>query len=99
MTRYLICCVISAFMGGVAALWWVHAAQNPAATAQDVPLRAPTRVPVSPLPAEHRETSPSVPRVAGLPVADDGYTPEERVNIFVYEKCNRSVVNINTRSV
>ena len=25
------------------------------------------------------------------------YTPEERVNIFVYEKCNRSVVNINTK--
>ena len=26
-------------------------------------------------------------------------TPEERVNIAVYEKCNRSVVNITTRAV
>ena len=28
---------------------------------------------------------------------DEEYTPEERVNIFVYDKCNRSVVNINTK--
>jgi S1-C subfamily serine protease len=30
---------------------------------------------------------------------DDEYTPEERVAISVYEHANRSVVNINTRSV
>lgn len=29
----------------------------------------------------------------------DEWTPEERVNIGVYEKCNRSVVNITTRGV
>ncbi len=29
----------------------------------------------------------------------DDYTPEERVNIAVYEKCNRAVVHITTRSV
>jgi S1-C subfamily serine protease len=29
----------------------------------------------------------------------DEWTPEERVNISVYEKCNRSVVNITTRSI
>lgn len=28
---------------------------------------------------------------------DEGYTPEERVNISVYENVNRSVVNINTK--
>ncbi len=32
-----------------------------------------------------------------MELLDDEYTPEERVNIFVYEKCNRSVVNINTK--
>lgn len=31
--------------------------------------------------------------------AGDDLTPEERVNIAVYEKCNRSVVNITTRAV
>ena len=30
---------------------------------------------------------------------DDGLTPEERVNIAVYDKVNRCVVNITTRSV
>jgi S1-C subfamily serine protease len=30
---------------------------------------------------------------------DDGLLPEERVNIAVYENCNRSVVHIATRSV
>jgi S1-C subfamily serine protease len=35
---------------------------------------------------------------AARPV-DDGYTPEERVNIAVYENVNRAVVNINTRGV
>jgi len=29
--------------------------------------------------------------------ADEEFTPEERINIAVYEKCNRSVVNITTR--
>lgn len=29
----------------------------------------------------------------------DGLLPEERVNIFVYDKCNRSVVHISTTSV
>ena len=31
--------------------------------------------------------------------ANDGLTPEERTNIFVYEKCNRSVVHITTLTV
>jgi S1-C subfamily serine protease len=45
------------------------------------------------------------PRTAALPVredarlADDGYTPEERASIRVYDQCNRSVVNINTLTV
>src|SRR5580692_9227705 len=30
---------------------------------------------------------------------DDDYTPEERVNIAVYDHVNRAVVNINTRGV
>jgi S1-C subfamily serine protease len=33
-----------------------------------------------------------------LPLSDE-YTPEEQTNIAVYEKCNRSVVHITTRSV
>ena len=34
-----------------------------------------------------------------LAAADNHLTPEERINVSVYEKVNRSVVNVNTRSV
>jgi S1-C subfamily serine protease len=47
--------------------------------------------------ARQPEAAPRVPPAA-VPYADE-WTPEERVNISVYEKCNRSVVNITTRSV
>ena len=36
--------------------------------------------------------------LAGLPPMSD-YSPEEQINIAVYEKCNRGVVNISTRSL
>ncbi|MEM7476959.1 MAG: trypsin-like peptidase domain-containing protein [Planctomycetota bacterium] len=39
----------------------------------------------------------SLEKILGLDA--DGLLPEERVNIFVYEQCNRSVVNISTTSV
>jgi S1-C subfamily serine protease len=55
---------------------------------------------VSPL---ERTTQPG-PAVQPLPIGraaltPDEYSPEERVNISVYENCNRSVVNINTKVV
>jgi S1-C subfamily serine protease len=34
-----------------------------------------------------------------MPARDSFLTPEERVNVSVYEKVNRSVVNINTKTV
>ncbi len=39
------------------------------------------------------------PLPIGRAAVIDDYTPEERVNISVYENCNRSVVNINTKVV
>ncbi|MFM2093977.1 MAG: Serine protease Do-like HtrA [Planctomycetota bacterium] len=45
--------------------------------------------------ARHDATPLGVDAQGGL----DDLTPEERVNIAVYEKCNRSVVNITTRAV
>jgi S1-C subfamily serine protease len=47
--------------------------------------------------ARQPDATPRVPPPA-VPFAEE-WTPEERVNISVYEKCNRSVVNITTRSV
>ena len=34
-----------------------------------------------------------------MPARDSLLTPDERVNVSVYEKVNRSVVNINTKTV
>jgi S1-C subfamily serine protease len=50
-----------------------------------------------PAPPELRP--PGVPPVVQVDAAavDDELTPEERVSVAVYENCNRSVVNINTK--
>jgi S1-C subfamily serine protease len=40
-----------------------------------------------------------VPLPDDVPRDEDGLTIEERVNVMVYENCNRSVVNISTRGV
>ncbi len=71
--------------------------------------RAPaTRIPPPPaplpsdVPAQARRTAPEPSNPLGAPPREflgDEYTPEERTNIAVYEKCNRSVVHITTRSV
>lgn len=38
-----------------------------------------------------------MPRKGDLGLGSDGLLPEERINIGVYEKCNRSVVHITTK--
>ncbi len=38
-----------------------------------------------------------LPRIDALPSDEYDLTPEERVNVAVYESCNRSVVNIGTK--
>lgn len=63
-----------------------------------LPLDAPTGLHT---PARAQEVSLSFsPRVSGFVDNDDalvGLTPEERVNVAVYENCHRSVVHIETR--
>ncbi len=49
------------------------------------------------LAADHSNAVATRSPMASLP--DDGLTPEGRVNVAVYQQTNRSVVNINTRSV
>ncbi len=55
------------------------------------------------LPNDRRDfTGPSDPAIGGgdeiVLAADDWLSPDERVNVAVYEKVNRSVVNIDTRT-
>jgi len=60
-----------------------------------VPLVAqqPLPVPIGAVTPEFKPIPDDIPRDA------DGLTVEERVNVLVYENCNRSVVNISTRGV
>ena len=57
---------------------------------------APVRTPIERTPQPEPAQPLPIGRAALTP---EDYTPEERVNISVYENCNRSVVNITTQVV
>jgi len=95
MKKTVFLCLISAVFGAVAALVLLDPPATMRTTIAQEPLASP--------PGASRLTAP--PRVsAGTwgetnsqpPRGDEELTPEERVNIAVYEYANRSVVNINT---
>ncbi len=89
MKRSVVLCVVSALLGaGVAIGLWHGPSVEPRSVAQDV------IVPVIPPAAPPAVSAP--PAVTDPRLAFD-YTPEERVNISVYEDVNRGVVNITTR--
>lgn len=59
---------------------------------------------LQPLPSEAEGSkgippSPPTEHLVDESVELAGFTPEERVNIWVYEQCNRSVVHITTKSI
>ena len=58
----------------------------------------PERVPAEPA-AGNRPADPPPLAIGRTSLSGDDYTAEERVNIAVYENCNRSVVNISTKVV
>ena len=91
MKKYMLLCVVSAFLGAVMAIWLLR--PDPSET----PLDANER-PL--LLAQNRSTER--PRVGGesrRPINLERLTPDERTNVVVYEQVNRGVVNINTKSL
>lgn len=99
MTKYLFACFCSALTGATLAFWLVGGSSQSVVTAQDA------TVPGDPLarPLSHLidDTSPALrsKAVPGTAVpGDDEYTPDELINIRVYERVNRSVVHITTRT-
>jgi S1-C subfamily serine protease len=104
MRHPVVLCLISGLLGAVAATVWQQTASHRTAMAQAPVVRG--QVFERPVPARSGETvakaRPSV--VAGTDwgfAAADGleeFTPEERTNILVYERANRSVVHITTKS-
>ncbi|HIQ19702.1 MAG TPA: PDZ domain-containing protein [Planctomycetes bacterium] len=83
MRRLAVLCFVSAVAGGLCAAWLNGRLET---ARQGMAQDAPA----------WREGRPAG---ATATSGTDEFTPEELVNIAVYEKCNRAVVNINTRSI
>src|SRR5262245_10469991 len=92
----------SALAGAILALVWSNSPSLPSARAQD----AKRFQGGSGSTAQIADRTADVGRVpvplplgpAASPDGLDELTPEERVNVAVYEACNRSVANINTKA-
>src|SRR5688572_20591443 len=89
MKRTTIFCLISAAIGGFAATVYHQTGDRRQANAQEAALRPP------PL---RQLGSPVAILPSGLGSGLDDFAPEERTNILVYEKANRSVVHITTKA-
>ncbi len=101
MSRPFLLCAVSAICGGLAATVWHQTAIYRIAMAQQPAGREPVFHP--PLPGRPPQSYPRTAAVATLPtdwggVGLEDFTPEERTNIQVYERANRSVVHITTKS-
>ncbi|HVX12132.1 MAG TPA: trypsin-like peptidase domain-containing protein [Pirellulales bacterium] len=86
--KQVLLCAVAAALGACAAIAVTH--QRP--------------VPAAEKPAAEKSEGKPAPRAArDLPAASElpasDFTPDERVNIAVYEQVNRSVVNISTKGV
>ncbi len=93
MKRHLLVCGVSAALGAAAAIVWLESDLLPNAQAQ--PPAARNR--------DGRVTPPaSGPLIKNMRVQDDEdlqLTPEEQINVAVYDRSNRSVVNLDTKTV
>jgi S1-C subfamily serine protease len=96
-------CLASALFGVIAAsIWWNTPSHMPVASAQDV-VRLPAPQPYqaqqqgAPRAAEAARTPLAIGPASSQDGADE-LTPEEQVNVAVYDACNRSVVNIKTEA-
>jgi S1-C subfamily serine protease len=99
MKRTTTFCLLSALLGAVAATAYHQTAPRREANAQE-PARAPLlrsiEAPPPPIASSRRPSAPSSTPVLGSGLED--FAPEERTNILVYEKANKSVVHITTKS-
>ncbi len=93
MKRTALYCVISGILGGMLAVVLSRGPNmEPTSVAQEPPAGA-----VIPVPAGGPVAAPLPPAAAPNPMEAVEYTADERVNIWVYEQVNRSVVNITTK--
>jgi S1-C subfamily serine protease len=110
--RFIAACLMSAVAGGLFAVWLVDGAPADRLAAQERRVADPgPRIPPQSRPADapeiipRRDRTAAAQRAAGPPADpqpeasdwDEELSPEEAVNVAVYEQNNRSVVNITTR--
>ncbi len=98
MKRTVFLCVFSALTGGLAAIA-LHDAppvESRSVAQEPAPWPVPRGVPNPPVPAPANTPADLSAAAPGAVSALDGLTPDERVNVLVYQEVNRSVVNINT---
>ncbi|MFN0197176.1 MAG: S1C family serine protease [Planctomycetaceae bacterium] len=88
--RFFLGCFVSSLMGAAISLCWQQSSPTLPAHAQD---------------REETTRAQQVPPLLVPPLADDervfntdGISPEEAINVAVYETLNRSVVNITTKT-
>jgi len=103
MKSTLLFCLLSAIVGGMIATAWQQSALRSGAVAQEPLLRPPAgRLESQPAPpAGLRRVPPVIGEAiggSGFGSGLDEFAPEERTNILVYEKANRSVVHITTKA-
>jgi len=105
MKRSIVLCVLSAFFGLGLAILLAPTSNLPPGIAQELP-RGPSigqaQGPAQTLPVPAMQLSGSGPLSLTPQSTTPGWdelTPEERVNVSVYESVNRSVVNITTEGV
>jgi S1-C subfamily serine protease len=94
--RYVAACLVSSALGGLLVLWLADPGNRHAAMAQQEP--PATSGPR--LPAFDDAPQPRTgPRPAGLVFNPDGLSPDEAIGVAVYDRNNKGVVNITTKSV
>jgi S1-C subfamily serine protease len=94
MKRTLLLCLASAILGALAAAIWRQTDIQHAAVAQEPALRQPGAAAAS----SRRLAGGDGWAGSGFSSGLEDFAPEERTNILVYEKANRSVVHIKTNS-
>jgi len=95
--KYIVGCIGSALVGSLLTFWMVENSRPAGLVAQE---RGPLLAPPQKSSNQKSPVTPPSPLPGGAGAGFvDQLTPEEQVNIAVYENVNRGVANITTKSV
>jgi S1-C subfamily serine protease len=89
--KYIAGCVLSSVLGCLMTLWWVDGGGTDFVVAQE---RGSRRGPDFPL----AQPAPPPERTPHQRILEQASSPDEGINVAVYESTNRSVVNITTKA-